>query len=414
MLPDPRRGQQVFRALDPAIVLTRQEAAMEARAFQRAVSAMRRRYDEVAAVQAVVPFAVSDGNGGAAAFGGGEPAFTLTARDPRGLDALVRLDRLLVGEAYLSGGIDLDGDVQAALSLRDLFADRHPFLYAWRFVKPRLLGQEKSDHAFISAHYDVEPDFFLHFLDRRHRAYSQAVYARDDEPLEDAITRKLDFAMGAIEARPGDRVLDVGGGWGAFTEYGGRKDLRVTSITISRESERFLQDLIEREGLPCEVRREHLFEHAPAERYDAIVILGVTEHLPDYPRSLAKYRSLLKPGGKVYLDASACRRKYDISAFMERHIYPGNGSPMCLHDYLAAVAASPFQLEAVHDDRKSYMLTAREWALRLEGAREEVERRWGRAHFRKFQLYLWGCVDGFARDDVQAYRVVLGLPKSGA
>ena len=88
---------------------------------------------------------------------------------------------------------------------------------------------------------------------------------RDDEPLEDAITRKMEFAVEAAGIRPGDRVLDIGAGWGAFTEFGGRLGVRVTSLTISDPSRRYVQGLIDREGLPCAVRMEHLFEHRPAE-----------------------------------------------------------------------------------------------------------------------------------------------------
>ena len=227
------------------------------------------------------------------------------------------------------------------------------------------------------------------------------------------MTRKLDFALSAIAVRPGDRVLDVGGGWGAFTEYAGQRGIRVTSLTISHESERFLTELIQRERLPCEVKYEHLHEHRPTDPYDAIVILGVTEHLPDYDKSLEQYRALLRPGGKIYLDASAKRKKGDISSFLRKHIFPGNGSPMCLHDYLRAVSESRFQLEAVHDDRHSYGLTVKHWATRLDAARADIERRWGRAQYRKFRLYLWGCYDSFTRDDVQAYRVVLKLPAAG-
>jgi cyclopropane-fatty-acyl-phospholipid synthase len=227
------------------------------------------------------------------------------------------------------------------------------------------------------------------------------------------MTRKLDFAIDAVGAKPGDRVLDIGGGWGAFTEHAGRRGIRVTSLTISAESERFLNGLIAREALPCTVLLEHLFEHRPAEKYDAIVNLGVTEHLPDYRRTLEVYRSLLKPGGRIYLDASAHREKHSESTFLERHIYPGNGSLLCLHEYLAEVAKSPFRVRAVHDDRHNYELTSLHWARALDRHREEIERRWGGELYRKFRLYLWGCVDGFRRDMIQAYRWVMELPAEG-
>ncbi|HYJ78547.1 MAG TPA: class I SAM-dependent methyltransferase, partial [Longimicrobiaceae bacterium] len=110
----------------------------------------------------------------------------------------------------------------------------------------------------------------------------------------------------------------------------------------------------------------------------------------------------------------ACRAKRDVSDFFERHIFPGNGSPLCLHDYLTALSRTPFELEVVHNDRANYLLTTRRWAEKLDRHRDEVERRWGKTQYRRFQIYLWGCVDGFTRDVIQAYRLVLRLPATAA
>lgn len=382
--------------------------------IDRIASSYQKRYDEYFGSGGATAFALKAPDGSERVFGNGLPEFTLVAADSRAMKALATLDRLVIAEAYLSGGIEIEGNIEPVVAHRNFFRDKHPLVTAWHMLWPKIHGQERTDAEHISHHYDIDADFFLSFLDKRHRCYSHGIFQCDDESLEDGITRKLQFSLDSVEARAGDRILDVGGGWGAFTEYAGQRDMQVTSLTISRESEKFLNDLIAREKLPCRVEFKHLHEHRPDKPYDAICILGVTEHLPDYDKSLALYGSMLKPGGKVYLDASAKRKKYDISSFLRRHIYPGNGSPMCLHDYLRAVSESPFQLEAVHDDRHSYALTAKHWAERLDAARDEIERRWGRAQYRKFRLYLWGCYDSFKRDDVQAYRVVLGLPSFAA
>jgi cyclopropane-fatty-acyl-phospholipid synthase len=324
-------------------------------------------------------FAIRDPSGREHVIGSGPPEFTFSATDEKSLRALGTLDSLVIAESYLYGGLEVDGDMEAVLRMRDFFGDRHPLVTAWHMFWPRIHGQERTDAEHVSHHYDIDADFFLSFLDKRHRCYSHGVFQRDEESLEDGITHKLDFALESVGARPGDRILDVGGGWGAFTQYAGNKDMRVTSLTISRESEKFLNTLIDREKLPCRVNYQHLHEHRPDTKYDAIVILGVTEHLPDYDRTLRLYQSMLKPGGKVYLDASAMRKKYDISSFLRRHIYPGNGSPMCLHDYLRAVSESAFRVEGVHNDGHNYALTAKHWAERFEAARDMIERRWGRA-----------------------------------
>src|SRR6266516_4590650 len=167
------------------------------------------------------------------------------------------------------------------------------------YVQPRVFGQVKCDERWISQHYDLESDFYLLFLDKPPRCYSHGYFRRDDEPLEAAIQRKLDTAITACGMRPGMRVLDIGAGWGAFTAHAGRQGIQVTSLTISAESERYVRDLIAREHLPCQVLLEHFLEHTTDEPYDAIVNLGVTEHLPDYAATLAQYRRLPRTSGRA-------------------------------------------------------------------------------------------------------------------
>ncbi len=197
-----------------------------------------------------------------------------------------------------------------------------------------------------------------------------------------------------------------------MTEYGGQQGLRVTSLTISEPSAQYVAALIREQQLPCQVVRQHFLTYQD-EPFDAIVNLGVTEHLPDYVATLAQYQRLLRPGGRVYLDACAARSKFPFKSFTYRYVFPGNATPLCLHEYLAAVAQTPFEVIAVENDRRSYELTSRHWATRLEAARDLITARWGKALFRRFQLYLWGCVDVFARDQCGAYRLVLELPSVG-
>jgi cyclopropane-fatty-acyl-phospholipid synthase len=360
--------------------------------------------------QPVTDFAIQYGDGPVYRIGGGPATFTIIVRDRRGSRALASMDELEVAIAYLNGWLDLTGDMLAALSMRRLFSDRHPIAYVTRFLHPLLRGQVVSDRKFISAHYDQDSDFFLTFMDSRHRCYSHAVFTSEDESLEDAMTRKMDLAIEAVGVRTGDHVLEVGGGWGAFAEHAARQGIKVTTLTISAESERFMTDLFTRQNLPVTVVREHLFDYASGRRFDAIINMGVTEHLPDYTKTLQAYQRLLIPGRRVYLDAVAMRAKYRLSTFMNRYIYPGNASPVVLHDYLAAVSKSPFRLSSIVDDRDNYYRTCVEWARRLDAAYPEIVRRWGEQIYRRFRLYLWGSAAGFDAGTVLAYRWVLELP----
>lgn len=344
-------------------------------------------------------------------FGRGSPVVKLEVKDRNGLAALCSFDELKFCEAYIAGNLDVTGDMLQLAGFRQALIDRHPGHYLLSRLLPLFIGQIRTNHKAITSHYEYDKDFFLLFMDAT-RCYSQAIFEQDDEELETAQRRKLDYALRACRVKPGDRLLDVGGGWGALTECAGQQEIQVTSLTIARQSEKFLAELIQQRQLPCQVLYQDFFEHTVAEPYDAIAILGVMEHLPDYPAVLRQFRRLLKPGGRVYLDASAFREKYAKPTFISRHIFPGNHAFFCLHDFLTAMDKTDFEVLAVHNDRHNYYLTCKAWAENLEAARKEIVRRWGERLYRSFRLYLWGSAHAFRSHGLEAFRVVLEYPRS--
>lgn len=358
-----------------------------------------------------VPFTIQWLNCEPHQFGEGKPEFAITLKDEKGVSMVATLDGTSFLEAYVFNHMDFYGSMEKMFTFRDITTDNHLFTYFWNLIKPFIFGQVKSDRSAISSHYNFSQEFYLAFLDSKYRCYSQGIFNNEDESLEKAVTHKLDFVFESIDVKPGDKVLDIGGGWGAFTEFAGKKGVNVTSITISEESYDYLKKLIERKKLPCEVVNCHLYQYFSASKFDAIVNLGVTEHLPDYKRSLEVYLRLLKPGGRVYLDASATRRKYHFHKFIYKYIYPGNCSPMCLHDYLGKLAKTPFNLLGIWDDRYSYYLTAKHWAQNLEKNKDAAIALCNKTIFRMFQVYLWGTADVFKRDIMQAYRILFQLPE---
>jgi len=343
-------------------------------------------------------------------FGSGKPVFSIKL-NKNGRAALLSMNELRIAEAYMNCDIDFEGEFLEIFKFREVLQDRHRLFYFWNVaLQPILFGQIRSDRRWISQHYDCDQEFYALFLDKRTRCYSHGLFKNQTEMLEDAMERKLDFALKSCKIKEGDRVLDIGGGWGSFVEYAGKKGICVTSITISKESEDFINQIINKNRLPCQVQNQHFFDHTATRPYDAIVNLGVTEHLPDYKQTIQKYVNLLKPSGRVYIDASAAKRKYKFSSFINKYIYPGNPSPLSLHDFCRELTQSPLELIAVINDNNNYYLTAKQWALNLDSSKDIIIKKWGEGLYRMFRLYLWGTVHVFESGMMDAYRMILELP----
>ena len=345
--------------------------------------------------------------------GSGSAGFRLDIIDPKGLSAIASFDEGVIANAYIDGWFDVQGDMIEMYDLRLYLQDRHPFMRLWRSLSPLLLGQVSVNRKAISAHYERDHSFYLSFLDEEFRCYTQGIFESPDELLSDAIRRKMAFILEQCRMVPGNEVLDVGVGWGSFAEYAARRGVKVTGITIAEQSLRFMQQLVAEKELPITTELVDVLEYRPDKQFDAIAILGVMEHLPHYDKVLAGFDRLLKPGGYVFLDASAIPRKYEKSSFITRHVYPGNHSFFVLHDFLRALAQKPFDLKGVWDDRHSYYLTFYHWAQRFDSNRDFIINKFGEADYRRFRLYLWGSAHCFLRNRLQCYRLVLQKHRDG-
>ena len=361
--------------------------------------------------QVATPFSIELPDGEERTIGEGKPEFHIGLRNERALRAVRSLDEGNISEAYLHGDIDIEGDMLKPFTLRNSFHDRHPLVLAWRFIEPLLFGQVYTNKQAIASHYNIDPKLFLSFLDPVFPAYSQGVYEHDDEPLSKALERKFDWAIEQCELGPGKTVLEIGPGWGAFAGHALQAGVRFTGITNSEVSQSYLKGKLANFGDNFDIVFSDFYDYEPKEPFDSIVIMGVIEHLPDYERVLKKFYRLLKPGGRVFLDGSAAKKKYELSTFMVRHIYPGNHSFLVLDDFLNKLAKTDLEVMEVQNDRWSYFLTFRQWARNLDAHKDYVRSTFGDFEFRKFRLYLWGATYEFLTRSLDCYRMILHKPK---
>jgi cyclopropane-fatty-acyl-phospholipid synthase len=358
-----------------------------------------------------VPFEVVLPDGSATLFGKGAPTFRLTIKNPAGLRAVASLDEGRIGAAYLDGDLDLDGDMLKPFELRGEMKDFHLATTVWRFLQPLIFGQVHTNKQAIASHYDIPAEFFLSFLDPVTPCYTQGVYESANETLDVATLRKFDYAFEKLKLKPGDHILEIGPGWGAWFEYASARGVKCTGISISKVSIDYLNKRAKELGRDWTLIESDLLEYQTDTKYDAIVIMGVIEHLPDYLRVLRKFMSLGKPGARVFLDGSACTKKYELSSYMVKYIYPGNHSFLVLHDFLDKLAKTPLEVEEIFSDRMSYAYTFIQWAKNFDAHKEAVIKNFGEFNFRRFRLYLWGASYEFLSRSLDCYRMIIKLPE---
>jgi cyclopropane-fatty-acyl-phospholipid synthase len=346
--------------------------------------------------------------GGTALPVGAAPGRTrVVFHDEGALAALHRGNHLALAEAFLASRVDVDGDflevfkITEHLDLETSVASKLGWL-----LRRRLPGRGRWSASAVAFHYDRPAEFFLPWFERW-RSYSHGFYATPHDDPSVAQARKLQYAIDHLGLRAGMRVLDVGSGWGSFLEYAGRQGIRVHGLTLSAAQHRFVQDVIDAERLPCTIELVDVLAYRPpSERFDAAVLMGSFEHLPNYRRVVEVLAECLSPRAHVYADFCARHRDFLAGAFLRKHIWPGPASYVDLGRLVRSFAFAGFNVHELGDDTWSYAYTARDWARRLEEHRVGLAARFGEPAVRAFLLMLWASHHFLATNRTQAYHLV--------
>jgi len=341
-----------------------------------------------------------------------------------------------VAEAYLHGAFDVEGDMVAAFELADLLGIQtrgwtqtlsvaallhrlpsRPDEKSNEFNRlASLKGTRNSvsrDRQAVRFHYDVSNDFYRLWLDPR-MVYSCAYFENAETDLEKAQVRKLDHICRKLDLQPGERLLDVGCGWGgllihAATQYGVRAD----GITLSQNQLEWVQRLIEEKGLQdrVTVRLADYREMDNEELYDKAVSVGMVEHVGRknfgvYFRQISK---LLKPGGLFLnhgIGEGPVRRPNEGECFIERYVFP-DSDLVQIGQMTEAAEKSAWEVRDVESLREHYALTLRHWVRRLESHHDEAVREVGETVYRIWRLYMAGSAHGFDRGYLSVYQTLL-------
>jgi len=359
--------------------------------------------------------------------------FTWHIHHPSVLRTLLRPDRqVALGEAFIYGDFDISGDILAVFPVAEYLEQKNfgagkklklaslllglPSKLHEEEVRLELRGRTHSkarDRLAVSFHYDLSNDFYQLWLDPA-MVYSCAYFESADESLESAQIEKLDYICRKLRLREGERLLDIGCGWGGLILHAARNyGVHATGITLSERQLAIAQHRIQEAGLSsrCEVRLLDYREAHQFGQFDKVVSVGMVEHvgesaLPEYFRCAF---DLLRPGG-VFLNhgigRAGNRPKTTEKTFTDVYVFP-DGELIPISTMLTHAEAAGFEVRDVENLREHYFLTLCRWLRRLEENELRACELVGELKYRIWRLYLAGSAYYFQSGKLDLYQSLL-------
>jgi cyclopropane-fatty-acyl-phospholipid synthase len=374
---------------------------------------------------------------------------TLILNHPGALRAMfLPGNEVALGEAYLYDDYDVEGNFEILYAASEKLIAVQPALgqrlSLWRQLsrlpnrsrreaalrqlaadargRARVSGKRHSvarDRQAVTYHYNVGNEFYALWQDPLMN-YSCAYFQSMDEDLDAAQLHKLEYICRKLRLKAGQKLLDIGCGWGGLVMYAARNfSVDATGITLSQPQADLANQKIQAEGLSerCRVLVRDYREMERKPTYDALVSVGMFEHvgqdlLPEY---FSRAWDMLKPCG-VFLNhgiaAQGNATSSRIEGFSGAYVFP-DGELEPIHAPLRAAEKVGFEVRDVESLREHYMLTLRHWVRRLEAHHEQALKYVTEPTYRVWRLYMSGSAQGFASGRTNVYQTLLLKPGAG-
>jgi cyclopropane-fatty-acyl-phospholipid synthase len=367
---------------------------------------------------------------------------TLVIRSPDALRRIITAPgELGLGRAYVTGDIDIDGDIFAALELRHRFS-KIAFGAPVLLEMAKLLGpgvvrrlppapgeahlrgarhSKARDAAAIAHHYNVSNEFYRRLLGPT-LTYSCAVWERPDLGLDAAQTAKLDLVCRKLALRPGMRLLDIGCGWGSLLLHAAQHyGVEGVGVTLSEAQADLASKRIAEAGLAgaltVRVQDYRDVDDAP---FDAVSSIGMFEHvgLKMLDEYFSRAFALVRPGGRFLNHAisrpwrAQRRAAFQRRGFIDKFVFP-DGELLEVGSVVTAIQRAGFEARHMESLREHYALTLRAWEANLEGDWEAAVADAGAARARVWRLYIAASAVNFEDGNTQVHQVLAVRPDGG-
>lgn len=357
-----------------------------------------------------ISFSIKFWDGEETIIGDSYPKFKINIKTPLKDGELLTSTSLCLGEAYINGDIEIEGDLYEALDAilgqMDKFStqvDKLPKIFN------NSKGKKKQKEE-VCSHYNLGNEFYSLWLDET-MSYSCGYFQAESNTLHDAQMNKIHHILTKLNLKEGMNLLDIGCGWGYLLIEAAKKyKVKGLGITLSEEQHKKFEERIKEEGLE-EYLEVKLMDYRDLEKsglsFDRVVSVGMLEHVEreNYDLFFKNLDNILKNEGVCLLHYISALKESDGDAWIKKYVFPGGVIPS-LREIIGLAAEYKYHTLDVENLRLHYKMTLLEWYKNFENNIKEIEKLFDEKFIRMWRIYLCSCAAAFNNGVVDLHQIL--------
>ena len=360
--------------------------------------------------QEMIPLEIIDTNGNKYSTAQQNIKHKLLIKDRKFFKALISPDAFSLGEAYVKGYFDISGSIKELYELVcDKLMNTDQRKSVFTFFSNFFLKDRDKEKQNIEYHYNVPSEFYRSFLGET-MGYTCGYYTDETATMNDAQNEKMDIICRKLRLKKGEKLLDIGCGWGNFIIYAAKHyGSDATGITLSSEQKSYAEKWVKKEGLSHKIQIKILnYRDLGAEMFDKISCVGMSEHVGKVNmfNFFKIVHKCLKKGGLFMqhtITTNTDRKKGYENSFLDKFMFPG-GELMFEHDLVKLASSSGFELLTAENFRTHYIKTLNDWIVRMENRKGRLLKIVSDNVFRIYHVFFIGSLISFKSKEISLFQ----------